>query len=47
VPYFEALKAPSKKLVWFEESGHEPFADEPTKFNAAMADLVRPEAMGA
>jgi pimeloyl-ACP methyl ester carboxylesterase len=40
--YFEALIAPSKKLVWFEESGHEPFADEPTKFNSAMAEVVRP-----
>ncbi|HSI81894.1 MAG TPA: alpha/beta hydrolase [Solirubrobacterales bacterium] len=40
--YFEALTAPSKKLVWFEESGHEPFADEPTKFNSAIAELVRP-----
>jgi pimeloyl-ACP methyl ester carboxylesterase len=42
VAYFEALTAPSKKLVWFEESGHELFIDEPAKFNAAMADLVRP-----
>jgi pimeloyl-ACP methyl ester carboxylesterase len=40
--YFDALTAPSKKLVWFEQSGHEPFADEPAKFNAAMAELVRP-----
>jgi len=40
--YFEALTAPSKKLVWFEESGHEPFVDEPRKFNAAMIELVRP-----
>lgn len=40
--YFDALTAPSKKLVWFEESGHEPFVDEPAKFNAAMAELVRP-----
>jgi pimeloyl-ACP methyl ester carboxylesterase len=30
-----------KKLVWFEHSGHEPFVDEPGKFNAAMADLAR------
>ena len=36
VAYFDALTAPSKKLVWFEESGHEPFADEPAKFNAAL-----------
>jgi pimeloyl-ACP methyl ester carboxylesterase len=42
VAYFDALTAPSKELVWFEESGHEPFADEPAKFNAAMVDLVRP-----
>lgn len=42
VAYFDVLRAPSKKLVWFEESGHEPFVDEPAKFNAAMAELVRP-----
>jgi pimeloyl-ACP methyl ester carboxylesterase len=42
VAYFDALTAPSKKLVWFENSGHEPFMDEPEKFNAAMTELVRP-----
>ncbi len=42
VAYFDALTAPSKKLVWFEHSGHEPFVDEPDRFNAAMADFVRP-----
>jgi pimeloyl-ACP methyl ester carboxylesterase len=42
VAYFDALSAPSKKLVWFEHSGHEPFVDEPDNFNAAMAELVRP-----
>ena len=42
VAYFDALTAPSKKLVWFEHSGHEPFVDEPDRFNAAMAELVRP-----
>jgi pimeloyl-ACP methyl ester carboxylesterase len=40
--YFDALRAPSKQLVWFEESMHEPFVDEPDKFNAAMLELVRP-----
>jgi pimeloyl-ACP methyl ester carboxylesterase len=40
--YFEVLAAPSKKLLWFEESGHEPFVDEPAKFNRAMLELVRP-----
>ena len=42
VAYFDALTAPSKRLVWFEASGHEPFVDEPSKFNAAMVELVRP-----
>jgi pimeloyl-ACP methyl ester carboxylesterase len=40
--FIDALTAPSKRLVWFEESGHEPFVDEPARFNAAMADLLRP-----
>lgn len=40
--YFDALTAPSKKLVWFEESAHEPPFEEPAKFNAAMVELVRP-----
>ena len=39
--YVDALTAPSKELVWFEESGHEPFVDEPAKFNATMAEMVR------
>jgi hypothetical protein len=42
VAYIDLLAAPSKRLIWFEESGREPFMDEPTKFNAAMAELVRP-----
>ena len=42
VAYFNALTAPSKKLLWFEQSGHEPFVDEPAKFNAAMTELMRP-----
>ena len=41
VAYFDAMSAPSKTLVWFEESGHEPFVDEPAKFNASMVELVR------
>lgn len=42
VAYFNALKAPSKQLVWFPESAHEPFVDEPAKFNRTMLELVRP-----
>lgn len=40
--YFNALDAPSKELIWFEHSGHEVFADEADKFNAAMVQRVRP-----
>lgn len=42
VAYFDALTAPSKIFEWFEASGHEPFVEEPARFNAAMAELVRP-----
>ena len=42
--YFTALTAPSNKLVWFDESGHGPFVDEPVTFNQAMVDFVRPVA---
>jgi pimeloyl-ACP methyl ester carboxylesterase len=42
VAYFDALTAPSKKLVWFEKSAHEPPCEEPAKFNATIVDLVRP-----
>lgn len=45
VEYFDALAAPSKEIVWFEESGHQPFVDEPAKFNASMVELVRPVAV--
>jgi pimeloyl-ACP methyl ester carboxylesterase len=42
VAYFDAVTAPSKKLVWFERSGHEPFVDEAAAFNTAMVEVVRP-----
>lgn len=43
--YIDALQAPAKEIVWFENSGHEPFVDEPEKFNAVMAEVVRPAAI--
>lgn len=43
--YFDALRAPFKKLVWFDDSAHEAFVDEPGKFNATMLELVRPLAI--
>jgi pimeloyl-ACP methyl ester carboxylesterase len=45
--YFDRLIAPSKQLVWFEQSGHEPFVDEPDKFHRLMVDLVRPAVLRA
>jgi pimeloyl-ACP methyl ester carboxylesterase len=42
VAFFDAVAAPSKLLVWFEQSGHEPFVDEPERFNTVMIGLVRP-----
>lgn len=43
--YFEKLTAPAKEFVWFEESGHEPPAEEPDKFHQTMAERVRPVAV--
>ena len=40
VAYFDMLDAPSKQLLWFDESGHEPFVDEPVAFNRAVVDTV-------
>jgi pimeloyl-ACP methyl ester carboxylesterase len=45
--YYDALRAPAKKLLFFEKSGHEPFADEAEEFNRAMVELVRPVAVAA
>jgi len=42
VAYFEALTSPMKQLVWFEESGHEPFVDEPSRFNTILREVIRP-----
>ena len=40
--YFDALKAPDKRLVWFEDSAHFPFLEEPKRFRAEMMKLVEP-----
>jgi pimeloyl-ACP methyl ester carboxylesterase len=41
--YLQTLSAPSKELVWFEESAHFPFLEEPAKFatemNHVLADI--------
>jgi pimeloyl-ACP methyl ester carboxylesterase len=39
--YYEALGAPSKQLIWFENSAHLPNAEERERFNQIMREDVR------
>jgi pimeloyl-ACP methyl ester carboxylesterase len=39
--YFESLKAPSKRLVWFENSAHMHNLDEPEKFQKELVEIAR------
>lgn len=43
--YYEALRAPSKQLIWFENSAHLPNAEERERFNQIMRDDVREVAL--
>ena len=45
--YFEALRAPSKKLIWFERSAHMPNWEESERFNEILIEHVRPIAVSA
>ena len=39
--YFEELEAPKgKKIIWFEESAHRPFAEERKKFLEVMKQMI-------
>ncbi len=40
--YFKIIDAPCKRLVWFEESAHNPPFEEPEKFIQAMIDEILP-----
>jgi len=40
--YFDALRAPSKELVWFERSAHMPQFEEPELFTRMMVEKVLP-----
>ena len=44
--YFDVIEAPSKRLVWFEHSAHDPPFEEPDAFVRAMLAHVRPAALG-
>ena len=36
--YYDAIVAPDKDLVWFENSAHGPLGEEPEKFKALMRE---------
>jgi hypothetical protein len=40
--YLQMLRAPSKKLVTFERSGHLPMIEEPGRFLMALVNDVLP-----
>ena len=44
--YFDAVKAPYKKFIWFEESAHSPPTEEKEKFVEALVSEVLPLASG-
>lgn len=39
--YYKQVKAPAKKLIWFENSAHIPQFEEPARFNAVMKEISR------
>jgi pimeloyl-ACP methyl ester carboxylesterase len=39
--YFSTIHAPEKHIVWFEESAHFPFYEEPVGFARQMRDVLR------
>lgn len=46
--WFENIRAPQKRFVWFKHSAHEPMSEEPGKFTQALIRYARPlaEAVG-
>ena len=38
--WFEKLKAPSKKWIWFEKSGHSPIKEEPELWGKTVRELL-------
>ncbi|WP_165356369.1 alpha/beta hydrolase [Sphingosinicella sp. BN140058] len=40
--WFGRVTAPSKQLVWFEDSAHMTFEEEPGKMLVSLVDIVRP-----
>jgi len=45
--WFAKVKAPAKRLVWFEHSAHMPMTEEPGKFLLSLVSFARPLAARA
>ena len=45
--WFQTVKAPMKRWVWFESSAHEPMSEEPGRFLNALVRYARPLALRA
>jgi proline iminopeptidase len=41
-PYFDRIEAPQKRLIWFEQSAHNPPFEEPYAFNRTLVDVLQP-----
>jgi pimeloyl-ACP methyl ester carboxylesterase len=44
--YFAQIHAPCKRLIWFEQSAHNPPFEEPATFNQVLIEDVLPVAVG-
>jgi pimeloyl-ACP methyl ester carboxylesterase len=40
--YFDRIEAPNKRVVWFEQSAHNPPFEEPALFNRTLVDVLEP-----
>jgi pimeloyl-ACP methyl ester carboxylesterase len=45
--YLEALRAPSKRLLWFERSAHNVPFEEPERFDAAVLEVLNASPIGS
>jgi len=43
--YFDKINSPGKQFVWFENSGHFPFGEQPQEFTDALIQKVLPVAV--
>ncbi len=38
--YFDSIQAPKKEIIWFKESAHFPFFEEPKKFDSILIEHI-------